>query len=176
MEEKPRKRFCISRKRWYISSFLFRNSRGTRPAASGARNGESTEMNRKPTLKQAFVSSLPVLMGYTTMGFAAGVLLAAKSGIRLPALWADPVDSSAFSLVFSCPHRVFHLRRHVCADMRGSFRIVSVFQNDSRKVFKFFSTFFPHFFHKCQLLKNGVKYRENAVFHSFRNPLLLRRQ
>ena len=54
-------------------------------------------MNRKPTLKQAFVSSLPVLMGYTTMGFAAGVLLAAKSGIRLPALWAFLTSSTSIS-------------------------------------------------------------------------------
>ncbi len=54
-------------------------------------------MNRKPTLKQAFVSSLPVLMGYTTMGFAAGVLLAAKSGVRLPALWAFLTSATSIS-------------------------------------------------------------------------------
>lgn len=54
-------------------------------------------MNRKPVLKQAFVSSLPVLMGYTTMGFAAGVLLAAKSGIRLPALWAFLTSATSIS-------------------------------------------------------------------------------
>jgi len=56
-----------------------------------------TDMNRKPVLKQAFVSSLPVLMGYTTMGFAAGVLLAAKSGIRLPALWAFLTSATSIS-------------------------------------------------------------------------------
>ena len=54
-------------------------------------------MNRKPVLKQAFISSLPVLMGYTTMGFAAGVLLAAKSGIRLPAFWAFLTSATSIS-------------------------------------------------------------------------------
>ena len=54
-------------------------------------------MNRKPTLKQVFVSSLPVLMGYTTMGFAAGVLLAAKSGVRLPVLWAFLTSATSIS-------------------------------------------------------------------------------
>ena len=48
-------------------------------------------------MKQAFVSSLPVLMGYTTMGFAAGVLLAAKSGVRLPALWAFLTSATSIS-------------------------------------------------------------------------------
>ena len=54
-------------------------------------------MNRKIVLKQAFISSLPVLMGYTTMGFAAGVLLAAKSGVRLPALWAFLTSATSIS-------------------------------------------------------------------------------
>ena len=39
-------------------------------------------------LRQAFVDSLPVLMGYTTMGFVAGVLLAAKGNVTLAPLWA----------------------------------------------------------------------------------------
>ena len=38
--------------------------------------------------RRAFVDSLPVLMGYTTMGFVAGVLLAAKGGVVLSPLWA----------------------------------------------------------------------------------------
>lgn len=38
--------------------------------------------------KRAFVDSLPVLMGYSTMGFVAGVLLAAKGGVSLAPLWA----------------------------------------------------------------------------------------
>ena len=37
---------------------------------------------------RAFVDSLPVLMGYTTMGFVAGVLLAAKGNVVLSPLWA----------------------------------------------------------------------------------------
>ena len=39
-------------------------------------------------LRLAFVDSLPVLMGYTTMGFVAGVLLAAKGNVILSPLWA----------------------------------------------------------------------------------------
>ena len=38
--------------------------------------------------RRAFVDSLPVLMGYTTMGFVAGVLLAAKGNVVLAPLWA----------------------------------------------------------------------------------------
>ena len=38
--------------------------------------------------KRAFADSLPVLMGYSTMGFVAGVLLAAKGGVSLAPLWA----------------------------------------------------------------------------------------
>ena len=37
--------------------------------------------------RRAFVDSLPVLMGYTTMGFVAGVLLAAKGEVLLAPLW-----------------------------------------------------------------------------------------
>lgn len=39
-------------------------------------------------LRLAFVDSLPVLMGYSTMGFVAGVLLAAKGDVVLAPLWA----------------------------------------------------------------------------------------
>ena len=39
-------------------------------------------------LRLAFVDSLPVLMGYSTMGFVAGVLLAAKGDVVLSPLWA----------------------------------------------------------------------------------------
>jgi 4-azaleucine resistance transporter AzlC len=38
-------------------------------------------------IRRAFVDSLPVLMGYTTMGFVAGVLLAAKGDVVLSPLW-----------------------------------------------------------------------------------------
>jgi len=43
---------------------------------------------RRALLRLAFVDSLPVLMGYTTMGFVAGVLLAAKGDVVLSPLWA----------------------------------------------------------------------------------------
>ena len=43
---------------------------------------------RLPVLKLAFVDSLPVLMGYSTMGFVAGVLLAAKGDVLLAPVWA----------------------------------------------------------------------------------------
>ena len=43
---------------------------------------------RRALLRLAFVDSLPVLMGYTTMGFVAGVLLAAKGNVVLSPLWA----------------------------------------------------------------------------------------
>ena len=39
-------------------------------------------------VRQAFVASLPVLTGYFTMGFAAGVLLALHGGLRFTSLWA----------------------------------------------------------------------------------------
>ena len=38
--------------------------------------------------RKAFTDSVPVMAGYGTMGFAAGVLLAVQGGIRLSALWA----------------------------------------------------------------------------------------
>ena len=37
--------------------------------------------------RRAFIDSLPVLMGYSTMGFVAGVLLAAKGNVVLSPLW-----------------------------------------------------------------------------------------
>ena len=48
-------------------------------------NGRS---ERRAILRRAFVDSLPVLMGYSTMGFVAGVLLAAKGNVILSPLWA----------------------------------------------------------------------------------------
>ena len=40
-------------------------------------------------IRRAFVDSVPVLMGYTTMGFVAGVLLAAKGNVVLSPLWEN---------------------------------------------------------------------------------------
>lgn len=45
-------------------------------------------VENRSVLRQAFVDSLPVLMGYSTMGFVAGVLLAAKGDVCLAPLWA----------------------------------------------------------------------------------------
>ena len=42
---------------------------------------------RNAMIRRAFVDSVPVLMGYTTMGFVAGVLLAAKGNVVLSPLW-----------------------------------------------------------------------------------------
>lgn len=39
-------------------------------------------------LRRAFLDSLPVLMGYSTMGFAAGVLLGAKADAPFAPIWA----------------------------------------------------------------------------------------
>ena len=38
-------------------------------------------------LKRAFIDSLPVLMGYSSMGFAAGVLLGAKGDVPFAPVW-----------------------------------------------------------------------------------------
>lgn len=45
--------------------------------------------------RRAFKDSLPVLMGYSTMGFAAGALLAVHGGISLSALWGA-ISSALF--------------------------------------------------------------------------------
>lgn len=37
--------------------------------------------------RRAFIDSLPVLMGYTTMGFAAGVLMGARADVPFSPLW-----------------------------------------------------------------------------------------
>ena len=46
------------------------------------------ERETRAVLRRAFVDSLPVLMGYVTMGFVAGVLLAAKGDVLWAPLWA----------------------------------------------------------------------------------------
>ena len=45
-------------------------------------------LEAKVLFRRALVDSLPVMMGYTTMGFVAGVLLAAKGNVLLSPLWA----------------------------------------------------------------------------------------
>ena len=46
------------------------------------------KMEKRAIWRRAFIDSLPVLMGYSTMGFVAGALLAAKGGVVLSPLWA----------------------------------------------------------------------------------------
>ena len=45
--------------------------------------------------RKAFSDSIPVMAGYGTMGFAAGVLLAVNGGVSMPALWGA-LSSGAF--------------------------------------------------------------------------------
>ena len=54
-----------------------------------------TALKNQAVFHQAFVDSLPVLMGYSTMGFVAGVLLAAKGNVILSPLWAFHIAGSA---------------------------------------------------------------------------------
>jgi 4-azaleucine resistance transporter AzlC len=48
-------------------------------------------------VKRAFIDSLPVLMGYSAMGFAAGVLLSARSGIDFSGIWAFLTSATSIS-------------------------------------------------------------------------------
>ena len=50
---------------------------------------------RSSVFGKAFADSIPVMAGYGTMGFAAGVLLAVNGGIAWPALWGA-LSSAAF--------------------------------------------------------------------------------
>lgn len=43
---------------------------------------------RRAIFHAALVDTLPILMGYVTMGFAAGVLMAVKGGVACAPLWA----------------------------------------------------------------------------------------
>ena len=54
-------------------------------------------LERRALFRRAFVASLPVLMGYVTMGFAAGVLLAAKALVPCAPLWSAVIAFSAIS-------------------------------------------------------------------------------
>lgn len=49
---------------------------------------EIPRYERRAITRRAFIDSLPIFMGYTTMGFAAGVLLAIKADVVLSPLWA----------------------------------------------------------------------------------------
>ena len=52
---------------------------------------------RRKIIRSAFVASLPVLAGYSTMGFAAGVLMAVKGSVAYPPLWAALIALSSVS-------------------------------------------------------------------------------
>lgn len=49
----------------------------------------------RSVFRAALTDSVPVMAGYVTMGFAAGVLLAVRGGVSCPALWAG-LSSAAF--------------------------------------------------------------------------------
>lgn len=53
--------------------------------------------DRRRIRRAAFVASLPVLMGYSTMGFAAGVLMAVKGGVAHPAVWSALLAATTVS-------------------------------------------------------------------------------
>ena len=56
---------------------------------------EATAFRTAPVFRKALADSVPVMAGYGTMGFAAGVLLAVNGGIDMPALWGA-LSSAAF--------------------------------------------------------------------------------
>ena len=45
------------------------------------------KIDRNLVFRKAFSDSVPVMAGYGTMGFAAGVLLSVNGGVSMPALW-----------------------------------------------------------------------------------------
>ena len=45
----------------------------------------------------AFKDSLPILMGYGTMGFAAGIVFAATAGVKFSAFWSGLIAATSFS-------------------------------------------------------------------------------
>lgn len=51
--------------------------------------------------RKALVSSIPVLLGYTTMGFAAGVLLGVTPGVPCAPLWSGLIALMSVSGTFS---------------------------------------------------------------------------
>ena len=61
----------------------------------------ATGREGRAVVRRAFLDSLPVLMGYTSMGFVAGVLLAAKASLDHPVLWAALTSASCISGTFN---------------------------------------------------------------------------
>ncbi len=58
-------------------------------------------VERRAVFRRAFIDSIPVLMGYTTMGFVAGVLLAAKGNVLLSSLWGFLTSLACVSGTFN---------------------------------------------------------------------------
>ena len=54
-------------------------------------------MFTRKVLKSAWLSSLPVLMGYLTMGFAAGVLFAGRIRVAAVGFWAFLTSATSIS-------------------------------------------------------------------------------
>lgn len=52
---------------------------------------------KKLLFRQALISSLPVLMGYLTMGFAAGVLMATQTDLRFSAFYGACTSATCIS-------------------------------------------------------------------------------
>jgi 4-azaleucine resistance transporter AzlC len=57
-------------------------------ALKGPKGKDAEGMGRNVEFRKAFSDSVPVMAGYGTMGFAAGVLLSVHGGVSMPALWA----------------------------------------------------------------------------------------
>lgn len=54
-------------------------------------------IERRAIFRRAFINSLPVMMGYVTMGVAAGVLLAVKGNVPCPPIWAALIAGACMS-------------------------------------------------------------------------------
>ena len=52
---------------------------------------------RRAIFRRALINSLPVLMGYITMGFAAGVLMAVKGNVPCAPLWSGLCGAACVS-------------------------------------------------------------------------------
>ncbi len=61
------------------------------------RFSQIARFERRAIFRRALVNSLPVLMGYTTMGFAAGVLLSVKGDVPCAPVWSFVIAASVIS-------------------------------------------------------------------------------
>lgn len=63
---------------------------------------------RRRIVRAAFVASLPILLGYTTMGFAAGVMMGVSANVPCPAFWSGflALASVSGTLSFVIPDQV----------------------------------------------------------------------